>query len=494
MSESIKGYKIERVGGAPKAAVYVRLSQQGEDEESIARQIKDGTAEVKALGFEPEVFQEPAGARSGYYEHRRPAWKQLKKRLADGDFDLVWVADLSRASRNRITVLQFIDWLQSRGVQFVSQKEQFDFSTAAGKALLGVLAVFNQFYRDDISERKKRQYASRDKTIYAANRPVLGLSRTGKYPNIEWTTNEDFPTVLEILDLYVNGSGTNVIARTLNARGRTWKYGKQRLKINPTSVLHLINGIERFRPFLDPVLFERVVAKRERSRLRRENGARTVHPRLLCHKALYCAECGERWFTSHYPPSEKARRRNWQAAYLHPGKVVCSSKRRWFLALKVDDQVWEQLESLQQVVSANMDALLAALEKGADGSRAELDAALQRQALNEELTALRRNYNRGDFGDTEDPATRSYFLREQERLLREIADLKPTARPPRLHLMRAQIEHFASVSIEAVRFSQIASPNEVNDWLRALVERIEIREGVVTVILPEELRVEEKQL
>lgn len=82
---------------------------------------------------------------------RRP---QLDLALADarkGDVFYVWKLD--RFGRNAREVMQRVEELEKRGVGFRSITEQFDTTSAMGKVIFGMHALFAQLERDVIRER-----------------------------------------------------------------------------------------------------------------------------------------------------------------------------------------------------------------------------------------------------------------------------------------------------------------------------------------------------
>jgi len=60
---------------------------------------------------------------------------------------------MSRISRNIRDMLDIGDELQKKGANLVSLTEKIDTTSAAGKMIFNMLAVMNQFERDQISER-----------------------------------------------------------------------------------------------------------------------------------------------------------------------------------------------------------------------------------------------------------------------------------------------------------------------------------------------------
>lgn len=83
----------------------------------------------------------------------RPALGELQKVLREGD--TVVVESLSRVSRKSADLIAMLDDWHSRGIRFVSHKENLDFSSATGKLMLALFAALAQFERDTLVERTR---------------------------------------------------------------------------------------------------------------------------------------------------------------------------------------------------------------------------------------------------------------------------------------------------------------------------------------------------
>ncbi len=69
--------------------------------------------------------------------------------------DILTVYKLDRLARSTIKLISTLEELKKRGVEFVSLSDSIDTTTAGGKALFGMLAVFAEFERNIIVERTK---------------------------------------------------------------------------------------------------------------------------------------------------------------------------------------------------------------------------------------------------------------------------------------------------------------------------------------------------
>lgn len=84
---------------------------------------------------------------------KRQGLEDLLASLKEGDTLCVWKLD--RLGRSTIHLLQMLDDLRKRGVDFQAITQGIDTTTAVGRMLYGQLAVFAEFEREQISERTK---------------------------------------------------------------------------------------------------------------------------------------------------------------------------------------------------------------------------------------------------------------------------------------------------------------------------------------------------
>jgi DNA invertase Pin-like site-specific DNA recombinase len=68
--------------------------------------------------------------------------------------DSLTVESISRFARNTKDLLELVDILEKKNVQFISQKESIDTSTPSGKFMLAVFGALAQLERENILERQ----------------------------------------------------------------------------------------------------------------------------------------------------------------------------------------------------------------------------------------------------------------------------------------------------------------------------------------------------
>ena len=141
---------------AKKVIAYTRVSTMGqvEDGESLERQAARIKAYCEAKGLpEPEIVSDEG--QSGF-KSSREGFRRLVALCESKQVRTVIVYDLSRLSRSVRDTLEFIeDTVNKNGIEFISLLNDIDTSTPTGKAFLGITAIFNQLYRDEISYKTK---------------------------------------------------------------------------------------------------------------------------------------------------------------------------------------------------------------------------------------------------------------------------------------------------------------------------------------------------
>jgi site-specific DNA recombinase len=97
---------------------------------------------------------------SGKEYKNRPDFVKLKDDLRAMKYDGIVVFRLDRLFRNVVEAVNFIQEWDNRGIKLYSINENFDSSTAMGRAMLNFSLVLAQLERENISEATKARLKS----------------------------------------------------------------------------------------------------------------------------------------------------------------------------------------------------------------------------------------------------------------------------------------------------------------------------------------------
>src|ERR1700756_1717301 len=133
--------------GAPRVAVYARVSTA---DQSCEPQLRDVRDYCRARGWEAVEYvdQGVSGARD-----RRPALDRLTAAVKARKVDVVVVAAFDRFGRSVRHLVETLDLFRHLGVEFVSLREQIDTGSPLGQAVFTIIAAIAQLERSLIAER-----------------------------------------------------------------------------------------------------------------------------------------------------------------------------------------------------------------------------------------------------------------------------------------------------------------------------------------------------
>lgn len=120
---------------------YVRVSTR---EQNTARQEEL----MRSLGVEKVYIDRLSGKNTD-----RPQLQEMMGYVREGDS--VTVESISRFARNTKDLLELTEQLSNKRVQFISQKEDIDTDTPAGKFMLTVFGAVAELEREYIRQRQR---------------------------------------------------------------------------------------------------------------------------------------------------------------------------------------------------------------------------------------------------------------------------------------------------------------------------------------------------
>lgn len=207
-----------------RACVYTRVSTdaQAEKEVSLQEQERMAKAAIVSKGWEYTETFEDAGFTGRNMD--RPALQSMIAKIQAGEVDAVVIFKLDRLSRKQKDALTIIeDIMLENDVELVSLKETLDTSTPWGRAMIGILASFNQLESETIVQRTSvGRTAKARKGGYAGGKPPLG------YKAVEGElviVPEEAEIVRLVFSLRKENYSMMAIADELNNRGYRTKKG-----------------------------------------------------------------------------------------------------------------------------------------------------------------------------------------------------------------------------------------------------------------------------
>ena len=285
-----------------RVALYPRVSgHEQEDNYSIPEQIERMKKYCEAQGW--IVYKIYTDSVQSGADMDRPGLQAMIKDIENGKIDMVLVYKLDRLSRSQKDTLYLIeDVFEKNGVGFTSMTESIDTTSAFGKAILGVLAVFAQLEHSKITERT---------TMGKKARAAEGKWHGGKWVPIgyDYTDGMLIPNeyekmqILEIADLFLKRTPVRTIANMMIERGYKHKHGEwesktiRRVLTNPVN-LGLIKDGDHLYPgihdaILDQETFDaiRVIMEERKT----EHGNKRPAAKSLLSSMIFCKHCGGRY-------------------------------------------------------------------------------------------------------------------------------------------------------------------------------------------------------
>jgi len=138
---------------------YVRTSTA---EQNTARQ----EVLMKELGVDQVYIDRMSGKSLD-----RPELKQMMEYVRKGD--TVIVESISRFARNTRDLLELVERLTVKGVEFISKKEAIDTTTPSGKFMLTIFGAVAELEREYILQRQKEGIAiAKAQGVYKGRKPI----------------------------------------------------------------------------------------------------------------------------------------------------------------------------------------------------------------------------------------------------------------------------------------------------------------------------------
>ena len=138
---------------------YIRVSTQ--EQNTIRQEVM-----MEALGMD-ELYIDRASGKNA----QRPELQKMMEYVRRGD--TVIVESISRFARNTKDLLELVERLSTKGVEFVSQKEAIDTTTPTGKFMLTIFGAVAELEREYILQRQREGITiAKEQGKYAGRKPI----------------------------------------------------------------------------------------------------------------------------------------------------------------------------------------------------------------------------------------------------------------------------------------------------------------------------------
>lgn len=138
---------------------YIRISTA---DQNTARQ----ELLMEQLGVDEVYIDRMSGKNTN-----RPELQKMMEYVRRGD--TVIVESISRFARNTRDLLELVEKLSAKGVEFVSKKEAIDTTIPTGKFMLTVFGAVAELEREYILQRQREGIAiAKDNGVYKGRKPI----------------------------------------------------------------------------------------------------------------------------------------------------------------------------------------------------------------------------------------------------------------------------------------------------------------------------------
>ena len=154
---------------------YIRVSTQ--DQNTIRQEVL-----MKQLGVDQVYIDKFSGK-----NRNRPELQTMLEFVRKGD--VVIVESISRFARNTKDLLELVEQLTAKGVEFISQKEAIDTTTPTGKFMLTIFGAVAELEREYILQRQREGISiAKTQGSYKGRKPIQNPDFTQTL--LQWRNGE----------------------------------------------------------------------------------------------------------------------------------------------------------------------------------------------------------------------------------------------------------------------------------------------------------------
>lgn len=301
-----------------KVVLFVRVSTENQELESQIEALKN-TAYIDGYSDDDLIIIAKKESGVKLKEAEREGLNELKRAIERNDIDGVYIFELSRLSRDPVTLYSLRDNIFKKGkIQLKCLKPSFSLLEEPDRTKFDtmgslVFSIFGCFAEQEIIEKKERFHRGREQKAaegkFAGGRLPYGYRADEEKGNLIVIDEEEASVIRTIFDLYEAGYSQPRIANELQERGIKYRHfhGNQRSEYK-SFTMHFIanlmkNELLTGRKIITEGTFERayppIISEAQFDRCRdiaNENNTRygRIANIYYAKSLIVCPECGSR--------------------------------------------------------------------------------------------------------------------------------------------------------------------------------------------------------
>jgi site-specific DNA recombinase len=406
-----------------KVSLYIRVStdRQAKEGESLEEQEKELKKLCEFKGYSIHKIHIEAGRSAK--DTNRPEYQQLMKDIESEKINAVIVKKLDRLSRSLLDFEKFMVMAQDHNVEFISLRDNFDTTTAMGKAMLRVALVFAQLEREQTAERIS------DVMNYRAGQ---GLRNGGPVPygydvvNKELVPHKQEKKTLELIfNKFIETKSTVTLAHSLNEAGYRNREGQlwdcrrlHKMLHNPVYKGQMLWGKQVFESVHQALVSDDKFETVQYILSRRKHLSGNSKTNALLQRLLFCGDCHSPMSPSHSLNWKKEKYFYYRCTSTnsHKGKSKCKFRYTSFDTIEsrviaillslseevpfklLENRIFKHNQTIERQIQETKD-MLAGCEKNLENIKTKkyhyLDSLItnkflssERQRINEKLAEL----------------------------------------------------------------------------------------------------------
>ncbi|HDQ70666.1 MAG TPA: recombinase family protein [Chloroflexi bacterium] len=284
-----------------RVGLYSRVSIEEQAEgHSIEAQLRITREFAERKGW--IVVHEYVDAGFSGTNDQRPDFQSMLQDALAGDIQVILFHKLDRFSRSIADILEYFHLFESHSILLASATEPFDFTTAHGKAHFHLLAVFAQWYIDNLSAETSK--GKKQRALKGLHNGRLPFGYLKSESGVAMIVPEEAEVVRQAFEAYATGNYTDRrVAALINESRLPTRSGRRWSKDSVRDFLQneFYFGKVKYKGDLLPGLHEPIISQElfdrcQEVRASHRRAPRSHSPRFrtyVLNRILYCVRCGE---------------------------------------------------------------------------------------------------------------------------------------------------------------------------------------------------------